>query len=65
MSGAILTLVAQVGLRILEPWPLKFVFDRIISTSSQRSTDLSVLDRLAPGWLLALCALSLVVIIGL
>ncbi len=65
MSGAILTLVAQVGLRILEPWPLEFVFDRIISTSSQRSTDLSVLDRLDPGWLLALCALSLVVIIGL
>ena len=39
MFGAMATLVAQVGLRILEPWPLKFVFDRIIPTSSQGSGE--------------------------
>ena len=63
--GAILTLIAQVGLRILEPWPLKFVFDRIIPTNSQGSGRFDVLDRLDPAWLLALCALSLVAITGL
>ena len=51
--GAVATLIAQVGLRILEPWPLKFVFDRIIPTSPQGSGDIGVLDRLDPTWLLA------------
>ena len=63
--GSMATLIAQVGLRILEPWPLKFVFDRIIPTSPQGNGDIGVLDRLDPTWLLALCALSLVAITGL
>ncbi len=65
LGGAFLALLARVGLRILEPWPLKFVFDRIIPVSAPESTEVGLLDTLDPFWLLALCALSLVAITAL
>lgn len=52
LVGATLALVASVGLRLLEPWPLKFVIDDVLQGDGDRT-------------LLLYCALALVVIIGL
>lgn len=30
IAGSFLALIAQTGFRLLEPWPLKFVFDRVL-----------------------------------
>ena len=65
LGGAVLALLARVGLRILEPWPLKFVFDRIILVGAPAESNVGLLDRIDPFWLLALCALSLVAITAL
>ena len=66
LSGAVVALLARVALRILEPWPLKFVFDRILPVNAPGQADkVGVLDRIDGVWLLALCAVALVVITGL
>ena len=61
-----LALFAEVGLRLLEPWPLKFVFDQIIPN---RSTQASPSSPALADWdtttLLALAAVAVVVITGL
>src|SRR2546426_6121486 len=36
IAGSLGALFAEVGLRLLEPWPLKFVFDNIIGATSKR-----------------------------
>src|SRR6059036_1383211 len=59
---SLLALFAEVGLRLLEPWPLKFVFDRIIG--HRPGKFLTQLD-LPSGNLLALAAISIVAITGL
>lgn len=51
LVGATLALIASVGLRLLEPWPLKFVIDDVLQGNGDRR-------------LLLYCALSIVVIIG-
>src|SRR5207245_9510872 len=54
---------AEVGFRLLEPWPLKFVFDHIIGSSSKRGPDffraLNSVDQMP---LLALAAIAVVII---
>lgn len=66
MAASLLALVAEVGLRLLEPWPLKFVFDRIISTRHSRGvSSFSSLDGLDPTTLLTLAAVAVVAITGL
>ena len=52
LIGATLALIAIVGLRLLEPWPLKFVIDDVLQGGGDRT-------------LLLYCALAIVVIIGL
>jgi ATP-binding cassette subfamily B protein len=47
MAFSFLALLAEVGLRLLEPWPLKFVFDHLIR---QYGTP----KRPLPQWLLSL-----------
>ncbi|NCJ06255.1 ATP-binding cassette domain-containing protein [Synechococcales cyanobacterium C] len=64
--GALVALLAQVGLRLLEPWPLKFVFDRVIPTApSGGASGLPWLDGLSPTVLLWGCAIALVSFTGL
>src|SRR5438093_12307292 len=66
IAGSLLALLAEVGLRLLEPWPLKFVFDHIIGSTSKRGLAfVSRLDSFAPGTLLALAAIAVVAITGL
>lgn len=63
MAGSFLALIAEVSLRLLEPWPLKFVFDYIIG---QRRTPKKPLPQflasLDPVTLLTWAALGVVII---
>lgn len=59
---AVLATLAEIGLRLLAPWPLKFVFDHIIGVTAASGTGLALIDRLPPLWLLTLAALALVLI---
>ena len=61
---AMLTLIVGVFLRLLEPWPLKFVFDRVLATRTRRSArlpDLPLLNGLDPMTILAIAAVGMVV----
>ena len=65
IAGSILALFAEVGLRLLEPWPLKFVFDRILAVDANRRPWLPSLDAFDPATLLACAGLAVVGITGL
>jgi ATP-binding cassette subfamily B protein len=63
---SMLALFAEVGFRLLEPWPLKFVFDQILKTNApRRSWIASKLDGVDAMTLLGLCALAVVAFTGL
>jgi ATP-binding cassette, subfamily B, bacterial len=64
-GGAFLALLAEVGLRLLEPWPLKFVFDDILAPESAGRPRLPLLGAVDPMVLLTLAAASVVCFIGL
>ena len=64
--GSLFALLAEVGLRLLEPWPLKFVFDYVIGQSNDTPpTGLHFLHEISPTALLTLSALGIVVIAGI
>ena len=64
--ASLLALLAEVGLRLLEPWPLKFVFDRILQVSDRHRTwTPPALQEMDPLNLLMLAAVGVVVIAGL
>ncbi|MDJ0678602.1 MAG: ABC transporter ATP-binding protein [Xenococcaceae cyanobacterium MO_167.B52] len=56
---AIVAVVAEVVLRILEPLPLKFVFDYVLG---DRQPPYPALEQLEPFWLLTLCAGAILVL---
>src|SRR5438552_3295072 len=58
-------LYAEIGMRLLEPWPLKWVLDRIAAVTRHRGPRLPVLDALDPATLLAVSALAVIVFAGL
>src|SRR5439155_19049415 len=63
---SMLALFAEVALRLLEPWPLKIVFDQILHTrNSKRSISLAALKEMDTMTLLALAAVAVVVVTGL
>src|SRR5437867_370531 len=54
------------GLRLLEPWPLKWVLDRVAGVTRHRGLSrLPFLDALDPATLLALSAVAVIVFAGL
>ncbi|NJL43143.1 MAG: ABC transporter ATP-binding protein, partial [Pseudanabaena sp. SU_2_4] len=59
---ASLAVVADVVFRILEPLPLKFVFDYVLDDNPLPNT---VLAQLEPIWLLSLCAAAILVLTAL
>ncbi|AUS99031.1 protein tyrosine phosphatase [Nostoc sp. CENA543] len=59
-----IALVADVGLRVLEPWPLKFVFDYVLLRGDKLNT-LPVIARLEPITLLTFSAVAVLIITGL
>jgi ATP-binding cassette subfamily B protein len=62
-----LALFVEVGLRSLEPWPLKFIFDRVLGYHKHAGhlSGMPALDRLEPGALLTVSVVALVLIGGL
>jgi ATP-binding cassette subfamily B protein len=66
IGGAVLALLAATLFRLAEPWPLKLVLDRVIPTGDAAAgSGLALVDGLGSGSLLALCALGVVLTIGL
>src|SRR5438477_10584292 len=64
--SSLLALFAEVAFRLLEPWPLKFVFDHIIGSSSSRGPAIfSRLESFDPITLLTFAAIAVVAITGL
>lgn len=60
--GATIAMVAEVALRLLEPWPLKFVFDYVLMNNSQNAAT-NTPGGMSPMTLLTVCALALVLIV--
>jgi ATP-binding cassette subfamily B protein len=66
MAGSFLALLAEVGFRALEPWPLKFIFDQVFKTKHEgRFASVPFLDTLSPFTLLAASALAIILFTGL
>jgi ATP-binding cassette subfamily B protein len=67
IAVSMLSLFAEVGLRLLEPWPLKFVFDHILKSDATRRRDwlAAKLQPVDSMTLLGLCAVAVVAITGL
>jgi ATP-binding cassette subfamily B protein len=59
-----IALVADVGLRVLEPWPLKFVFDYVL-LRGERVNTLPLITSLEPITLLTFSAVAVLIITGL
>ena len=58
---SLLALYADVALRLLEPWPLKVVLDRVVATMRGHTPHrLAALNALDPATLLALAAVAVV-----
>src|SRR2546427_1210629 len=63
---SLLALYAEIVLRLLEPWPLKWVLDRVAGVTRHRGfSRLPFLDALDPAMLLALAAVAGIVFAGL
>ncbi|NJR63048.1 MAG: ABC transporter ATP-binding protein, partial [Cyanobacteria bacterium CRU_2_1] len=66
IAASSLALFAEIGLRLLEPWPLKVVFDHVLVTASKREQwGIPAIDALSPATLLILAVLGVVAIAGL
>src|SRR3989441_5155268 len=57
---SLLALYAEIGLRLLEPWPLKVVLDHVVGSDHHSHWVDRVLAPLDPGTLLALAAVAVV-----
>src|SRR2546430_7883583 len=55
---SLLALYAEIGLRLLEPWPLKVVLDHVVGAGHHGHWVDRVLAALDPGTLLALAAVA-------
>lgn len=66
VAGGSAAMAAEVVLRLAEPWPLKFIFDRVIVTDSGKAaTGVGWADRLDPMTLLVASAAAVVLIAAL
>ena len=59
-----IALIADVGLRVLEPWPLKFVFDYVL-LRGERLNTVPLIANLEPITLLTFSAVAVLIITGL
>jgi ATP-binding cassette subfamily B protein len=63
ISGSLLALLAETVLKLLEPWPLKFVFDQVIVPGAAHSTSqTNPLHGMDAVWLLTMAAMAIVAI---
>ncbi|MEH1863488.1 MAG: ABC transporter ATP-binding protein [Nostoc sp.] len=59
-----IALIADVGLRVLEPWPLKFVFDYVL-LRGDKINNIPIIASLEPITLLTFSAVAVLLITGL
>jgi ATP-binding cassette subfamily B protein len=63
ISGSFFALFAEMLLRLLEPWPLKFIIDHVIVTEHSRERlKFLTLNTLDPLTLIAIACISIVII---
>lgn len=65
MAGSLVALYAEIALRLLEPWPLKVVLDRVVAPSGGHAAGLLALDGLDPPTILLLAAVAVFAFAGL
>jgi len=65
LLGALLAILVETAMRVLEPWPLKVVLDRVLPPEGGAGSGIGWLDRMDEGTLLALCAAGVVVFAAL
>src|SRR5216683_606759 len=66
VAGSWTALTLEVGFRLLEPWPLKIVFDRVIhKMHGANGYRVTLFDIFDPVTLLAMMAIAMVAITGL
>jgi len=66
LAGSFVALLGQVALRLLEPWPLKFIFDRVITDAPNAGhSGIGFVDGMSSDLLLVLAAGSVIAITGL
>ena len=64
--ASFVALFAEVGLRLLEPWPLKLIFDRVIEPdASQHLSGIAFIDNLQPIQLLLFASVGVIAIAAL
>src|SRR2546426_11816745 len=61
---SLLALYAEIGLRLLEPWPLKVVLDHVVSSGHHGHWVDRALAALDPGTLLVLAAVAVGAVAG-
>ncbi|MDH3585195.1 MAG: ABC transporter ATP-binding protein/permease, partial [Phycisphaerae bacterium] len=65
-AASFLTLFLSVGLRLLEPWPLKFVFDELLDQREGADSGSPAFIRdMEPMTLLTLCAVAILAVVTL
>jgi ATP-binding cassette, subfamily B, bacterial len=64
LAGSFVMLFAGVGLRLLEPWPLKLVFDYVFSPVAGGTLHVPLLGSVDPTGLLLVAALMVVVVVA-
>lgn len=65
IGGGLAALLLQTVMRLLEPWPLKFVIDEIVKVGPAVTTQVPGIGETDTSTLLIICALALIVITAL
>lgn len=65
LAGSAAALASELGLRLLEPWPLKLVFDQVLMPSRHHRFTVPLLEGFEPLTIVTLAAVAVVVFVGL
>lgn len=66
IAGSLAAFFAEAAIMVLEPWPLKFIFDRVITVKHTiQASGIALIDSLPAGTLLIAGAIAIVVLSGL
>jgi ATP-binding cassette subfamily B protein len=66
LAGSFVTLLLEVAFSVMEPWPIKFIFDHLFHTEhDKRFGRIAFLDGLDPTTFVAVGAVALVALSGL
>ncbi|NJM66460.1 MAG: ABC transporter ATP-binding protein [Acaryochloris sp. RU_4_1] len=65
IGGSMLALLVETALGLLEPWPLKYIFDDVLLSKTTVVPEHVAFLGLSPMWLLAVLAFAIVVIAAL